>query len=119
ALGAALLALAPLPPNQAWLYLLMFAVGMACSLLMSPCGPALAARVEALGGNDYGAVFSLLNITFSLGLVLGPMLGSALTDWLGLKVALLVLAAGFLLYLPLLAGLREKMGNAAPAVEGK
>jgi multidrug resistance protein len=68
-------------------------------LLMSPCGPALAGHVERKGGADFGSVFSLLNIAFSLGLMAGPLLGSALTDLLGLKVAMGALSAGFALYL--------------------
>jgi multidrug resistance protein len=112
-LGAGLLCAAPLLPGPAWVFLLMFGVGGACSLLMSPCGPALATRVEQLGGSDFGAVFSLLNITFSLGMVVGPVLGSLLTDGFGLRAAMALLAAGFLLYLPLLAGVKDRSHTGA------
>jgi predicted MFS family arabinose efflux permease len=82
----------------------MFAVGGTCSLLMAPCGPALAGHVEGKAGAAHGSVFSLLNITFSLGIMAGPVLGSVLTDILGLELGLAALACGFALYLLPLAG---------------
>jgi MFS family permease len=60
--------------------------------------------VERKGGTDFGSVFGLLNIAFSLGLMVGPLLGSALTDRLGLKPAMGLLAVGFVLYLGLFSG---------------
>jgi predicted MFS family arabinose efflux permease len=85
----------------------MFALGGTTSLLMSPCGPALTRLVERKGGTAYGSVFSLLNITFSLGIMAGPLVGSALADLLGLKAAMAILASGFLLYLAPLSGRRQ------------
>ena len=99
ALAALLLATVAFIPTRTGIFLFMFALGGTCSLLMSPCGPALAGHVEKQGGAAHGSVFSLLNISFSLGLMVGPMLGSALTDWVGLKAALGVVATGFALYL--------------------
>jgi len=101
-LAALLLATAAVLPGRAAVYVFMLAMGSTCSLLMSPCGPALAGHVEGKGSTDFGSVFSLLNIAFSLGLMVGPMAGSALTDLVGLKVAMAVLAAAFLAYLPAL-----------------
>ncbi len=98
-MGAALMALAPFVPSRAWIYVFMLATGTTCSLLMSPCGPALASHVERKGGSEFGAVFSLLNIAFSLGMMAGPVMGSVLTDLAGLRPAMVLLAAAFLLYL--------------------
>jgi MFS family permease len=99
ALAAGVLAVAPYLPNRFGIHALMLVFGAAGSLIMSPCGPAVAARVEGQGGTGFGTVFSLLNIAFSLGLMAGPILGSALTDLLGLKVAMGVLSLGFAAYL--------------------
>ena len=99
ALGALLLASAAFIPTRVGIYIFMLVFGGASSLLMSPIGPAMAARVEQRGGSEFGSVFSLLNIAFSLGLMAGPLLGSALTDLMGLKAAMAGLAVGFALYL--------------------
>jgi multidrug resistance protein len=108
-LAGLLLALAPFVPSRMAMYGYMLAIGGTCSLLMSPCGPALAGHVERQGRKDFGSVFSLLNIAFSLGMMAGPLLGSALTDLVGMKVALVVLSCAFFLYLiPLAAPDAEK-----------
>jgi len=113
-LGACLLGAAPFLPSRTAVHLFMLAMGASCSLLMSPAGPALSRLVERRGGTAFGAVFSLLNITFSLGVMVGPILGSALVDLLGLKPAMAVLAGGFIAYLlPLSAHRRDDRGPAA------
>lgn len=90
-----LLPLVAVLPSRGILYGLMFILGGACSLLMSPCGPALASTGERLGGSNFGAMFSLLNIAFALGMMAGPILGSALAQAFGLTAALTVLALVF------------------------
>jgi len=102
-LGAALLLLAPHLASRTAVFAFMLAMGATCTLLMSPCGPALSRLVERKGESAYGSVFSLLNITFSMGIMAGPMLGSALADLVGLGLAMAILAAGFLAYLAPLA----------------
>jgi DHA1 family solute carrier family 18 vesicular amine transporter 1/2 len=113
-LGTCLLGLAPFLPGRAAVHLFMLAMGAACSLLMSPAGPALGRRVERMGGAAFGSVFSLLNVTFSLGVMVGPILGSALVDLVGLKATMAILAAGFAAYLlPLSAHRQDDRGTAA------
>jgi MFS transporter, DHA1 family, solute carrier family 18 (vesicular amine transporter), member 1/2 len=112
-LGAALLLIAPHLATRAAVFAFMLATGSTCSLIMSPCGPALSRLVERKGGTAYGSVFSLLNITFSLGLMAGPMLGSALEDLVGLNLAMGILAAAFVGYLvPLYAHRRADLRSA-------
>jgi multidrug resistance protein len=106
-LGALLLVLSPMLGNRMEVHAFLFALGGACSLLMSPCGPALARILERRGDTSYGSVFSLLNITFSLGILVGPVLGSVLADWWGLRAAMGILAAGFVLYLAPVAAYRK------------
>jgi MFS transporter, DHA1 family, solute carrier family 18 (vesicular amine transporter), member 1/2 len=97
--AAATLVCASFVPAGALLYLLMLAIGATCSLVLSPCGPAMAAHVEGQGGGDYGSVFSLLNIAYGLGMMIGPMMGSWMTDRLGLPATSLLVAAAFLAFL--------------------
>ena len=98
-LAAVLLATAGYLPNRPVVFAYMLGVGATTSLLMSSVGPSLAGHVEGKGGADYGSVFSLLNIAFSLGMMAGPVLGSALTDLVGLRLAMVLVAGGFLAYL--------------------
>jgi len=93
ALAALLLAVAAFVPSRPAMFVFMFLVGGTCSLLMSPCGPALAGRVEGMAEAGQGSAFALLNMSFSLGIMVGPMVGSALVDLVGLPAAL----AGFAL----------------------
>lgn len=99
ALACALLLAVPHIGTRAGIYAAMVVLGSTASLLMSPCGPALAARVEGQGRADYGAVFSLLNVAFSLGMMAGPMAGSVLTDLVGLRAAMGAVAIVFVLIL--------------------
>lgn len=98
ALGAVLLLLVPRLCGKASVYALLFLVGSACSLLQSPTGPALAEVAERNGRAPYGTAFSILNIAFALGILVGPLAGSALADALGLKATLVLFALGFVLY---------------------
>jgi MFS family permease len=71
----------------------LMAFGAVASLLMSPSSPGVADAVERLGGSDFGAGFSILNITYAAGMMVGPYLGSALAQAFGLKAALLAAGA--------------------------
>jgi multidrug resistance protein len=113
-LGAGLLLVAPHLASRTAVYAFMLVMGSTCSLLMSPCGPALSRLVERKGETAYGSVFSLLNITFSMGIMVGPMLGSALADLAGLTPAMAILALGFLAYLVPLAAHRRADLKAVP-----
>ncbi|HLO67368.1 MAG TPA: MFS transporter, partial [Holophaga sp.] len=107
AMAAVLLLAVPHVGARPGIYAAMVVMGSTASLLMSPCGPALAARVEGQGRSDYGAVFSLLNVAFSLGMMAGPIAGSALTDWVGLRMAM---GAVGLVFVLTLAALRGRLG---------
>ncbi len=78
----------------------MLLLGITTSLVLSPASPALADAVEQMGSQSYGSVFSILNVAFAAGMMAGPFLGGALTSLVGLKGALVVLAAGFGAYAP-------------------
>lgn len=79
---------------------LMALVGFTVSLCISPVSPALAAEVDARGSASYASVFSILNISYAVGMLVGPFLGSSLQALVGLPVTLGVLGLAFLAFLP-------------------
>jgi multidrug resistance protein len=97
-LGAALVPLCALAPTQALLFVLLAALGAAQSLVMSATGPALSQAVERRGTENFGTVFSLLNLAFALGILGGPLVSSALAEAGGTLAALLAVALGLVLY---------------------
>ena len=73
----------------------MACVGVVTTLIMSPASPAMADAVERMGSDSYGSVFGILNIAYALGMMAGPLLGSALVEALGIRAALALLGLGF------------------------
>ena len=96
-LGLALILL-PLPAlaPKAWMVVaVMMGLGSAASFIMSPCSPALADQVEQQGSQSFASAFSILNLSYSVGLTVGPLLGGALVQCLGLPLALGLCGLGF------------------------
>jgi multidrug resistance protein len=96
------LLLLPLPAllPRPWLVVLaMMGLGGTASLLMSPCSPAVADQVERLGSQSFASAFSILNLAYSVGLMVGPLVGGALVQGLGLPLALGICGLGFGAYL--------------------
>jgi DHA1 family solute carrier family 18 vesicular amine transporter 1/2 len=100
-LGLTLLLL-PLPVllPKAWMVVLvMMGLGSTASFIMSPCSPAVADQVERQGSQSYASAFSILNLAYSVGLMIGPLLGGALVQGFGLPMALGVCGLWFGSYL--------------------
>jgi MFS family permease len=76
----------------------MACIGVVTSLILSPASPAMADAVERMGSDSYGSVFGILNIAYALGMMAGPMLGSALVQSLGLRAALVGMGLAFGLF---------------------
>jgi multidrug resistance protein len=96
------LLLLPLPAllPRAWMVVLaMMGLGGAASFVMSPCSPAVADQVELLGSQSFASAFSILNLAYSVGLMVGPLVGGALVQGLGLPIALGICGLGFGAYL--------------------
>ena len=96
------LVLLPLPAllPRAWMVVLaMMALGSTASLIMSPCSPAVADQVERQGSQSFASAFSILNLAYSVGMMVGPLVGGALVQVLGLPVALGLCGLGFGSYL--------------------
>ena len=102
-LGLILVAVAlPLPavaPSVASAVVSLMALGVIASFVMSPCSPAIAGEIEQLQSTSFASGFAVLNMTYSLGLVLGPYLGSALVTAFGLPWALGLCSVGYVSYL--------------------
>jgi multidrug resistance protein len=92
------LILLPLPAllPKAWMVVLaMMGLGIASSLIMSPCSPAVADLVERQGSQSFASAFSILNLAYSVGMMAGPLVGGALVQGLGLPAALGFCGLGF------------------------
>lgn len=90
--------LLPLPvllPRPWMVVLAMMLLGSVASFLMSPCSPAVADQVERQGSQSFASAFSILNLAYSLGLMIGPLVGGVLVQGLGLPVALGLCGLGF------------------------
>ncbi len=73
----------------------MAALGVVTTLILSPASPAMADAVERMGSDSYGSVFGILNIAYALGMMAGPLLGSAVVQVLGIREALGVMGLAF------------------------
>ncbi len=96
------LVLVPLPallPRTWMVVLAMMGLGSTASLIMSPCSPAVADQVERLGSQSFATAFSILNLAYSVGMMIGPLVGGALVQGLGLPVALGLCGLGFGTYI--------------------
>lgn len=107
---AASLILLPLPvlvPSPWTVGLAMAALGLNLSFLVSPCSPAVADQVERLDSQSFASGFSILNVAYSIGMVMGPLVGGALIDAVGIRWAFGILGAGFASYLGVTRGLKS------------
>ena len=72
----------------------MACLGVITTLMLSPVSPAMADAAERLGTSSYGSVYGILNFAFALGMMAGPLVGSALVQLVGIRAALAVLGLG-------------------------
>lgn len=94
--------LVPVPAfltTKATVALSMAALGVTASFVMSPVSPGLADAVEAMGTRSFGSVFSLVNVAYAVGMMAGPLAGSALVEAVGMRGALAATGVAFALYL--------------------
>jgi len=101
--------LLPLPallPSVWSIGIAMVGFGVATSFVISPCSPAVADQVERMGSQSFASGFSVLNVAYSFGMMLGPLLGGALIQGLGLPVSLALVGLLCLAYLLPLRGVK-------------
>jgi len=92
------LVLVPLPVffHATWVILgAMGGLGFTATLIMSPASPALADAVERMGSTSYATVFGILNLSYAVGMMAGPFLGSAGVEVLGIRSTLVLLGLCF------------------------
>jgi MFS family permease len=102
------LVILPLPAllPQVWaVTLAMLVLGVNSSFLMSPCSPAVADQVERMQSQSFASGFSVLNVAYSVGMMVGPLLGGVLVDTWSFGAALGATGLGFACYLLATRGL--------------
>jgi multidrug resistance protein len=118
---AGLLLLALLLPAPAFVhgmaptFAIMACLGLVATLSGSPVAPAVTSAVDAMGagGGGYSSAFGLINLTVAAGLMVGPLLGGAGVDLVGIKPSLLAFAAALALYALAIARFLPPEGRAA------
>ncbi|MFH1149767.1 MAG: MFS transporter [Actinomycetota bacterium] len=95
--------------SRAAVLVLMGVLGACIAVFETPSVPLI---TDSLGGAAYGTAFGLLNFSWSLGYALGPLLGGAVKQALGLLAALL-LYSGLLAVLVVVVALVLKDGSPA------
>jgi multidrug resistance protein len=88
--------------SLAWAAWVLVLIGLVSAPVLVPALPALADRVDRLGGGAYASVYAVLNVAYALGMVVGPLLGGILAEYLGFGAALGVVALLLLAYAPVL-----------------
>ncbi|MCA1295805.1 MFS transporter [Paenibacillus sp. alder61] len=87
-------------PKQIWVQIIgLIGLGISLGLVLTPALPKLADISQEMGVSSQGATFAAYNTAYSLGMMLGPLLASALTDRFGLTAAYMTLSVLFLIYL--------------------
>jgi len=78
-------------------FAVMVGLGLVATLISSPVSPAVTSAVDrmAVGGGGYSSAFGMLNLSYAVGMMLGPLLGGIGVDMIGLKPSLLVFGLGF------------------------
>lgn len=93
-LTAALIPLLAAVRNVAFVFAVMGALGVTFTLVATPSVPLITDSISRSGDGPvhYGTAFGLLNVFWSLGYAVGPLLGGALMGWAGLPSALFAYA---------------------------
>ena len=75
----------------------MVCLGLVATLISSPVSPGVTSAVDKMGvgGGGYSSVFGMLNLSYAVGMMLGPFLGGIGVDIIGLKPSLLIMGLGF------------------------
>lgn len=77
----------------------MMALGCFASFLMGPCSAAVADQIEGMDSKAFASGFAVLNLSYSVGMMVGPYVGSAMVTWMGLVPSMVAMGLGYLAYL--------------------
>jgi multidrug resistance protein len=106
---AASLPLVGAPASLLWVSAALLVLSVAYALVVNPTLPELAAAVDRRGGGAYASAYAVFNAAYAGGMMVGPIVGGALTSAVGLPLALVITAVAVLGYLPAL-----RAGRASP-----
>ncbi|WP_046214284.1 MFS transporter [Paenibacillus wulumuqiensis] len=90
-------------PDSMWMQAAALALlGVSMGMVLAPCLPELASLSENSGVPSYGVTFAVYNTAYSIGMMLGPISSSILTDRIGLTSSYLIIGCVALLYMAFL-----------------
>lgn len=100
--------------NTVALFVLMAAFGAVLAFFETPSIPMVTDALPPSGQrNQYGAGFGLLNFFWSAGYTLGPLLGGAITQWVGFSGAVTAYSVLLIVLLVVIAFALEDRGGEA------
>jgi MFS family permease len=75
----------------------MVGLGLVATLISSPVSPAVTSVVDGMasGGGGYSSAFGMINLSYAVGMMVGPLAGGIGVDLIGLKPSLVVIALSF------------------------
>jgi len=75
----------------------MVGIGLVATLMSSPVSPAVTSAVDRMGagGGGYSSAFGMLNLSYAVGMMAGPLLGGIGVDLMGFRPSMAVFGACF------------------------
>ncbi|MBU9707062.1 MFS transporter [Paenibacillus sp. AK121] len=107
------LPLTALPAILSLQAVILAVLGVSMGMVLAPCLPQLADISQRSGIHSYGITFALYNTAYSIGLMIGPILSSTLTDLMNIKLSYLVIGIIVLIYMLVLASALRKAKNSS------
>lgn len=76
--------------------------GIGSAIAVTPNSPEMAEILERMNSKDYGQVYALYNVAYSIGMLVGPTVAGGLYDGFGFMVCMLAFAIGMFLWTPVM-----------------
>jgi predicted MFS family arabinose efflux permease len=78
-------------------FAIMIGLGLVATLVASPVSPAVTSVVDGMGGGGggYSSAFGMINLSYAVGMMVGPLLGGVGVDLMGLQPSLAIFGLGF------------------------
>jgi multidrug resistance protein len=75
----------------------MVGIGLVATLMSSPVSPAVASAVDRMGagGGGYSSAFGMLNMSYAVGMMAGPLLGGIGVDMVGIRPSMVAFGLCF------------------------
>lgn len=70
-------------------------------MALTPCLPEFAEIVARVSPGSYASVYALYNVYYSIGMILGPVVGGAVVETMGFEIQMYVFACLCLTYSPI------------------